>query len=308
MALYDNGSSSDIVMPVTPMGGSNNGSGFGWGGDGSFWIIILFLFAMFNGGWGGWGNGYGNGGGGMFPYMMANTTNNDVQRGFDQSAIMNGINGISTSLANAEVSRCNGVGNIINAVNNGFNGVQTSLTNNQMGLYQAMNNNHGDILQAMNAANLLQIQNTNALAMSLQQSSSDNRASVNDLKYNIATEACNDRQAVNDGVRDILTSNTANTNALLNTINSGIQSIQDKLCQQEIDALKAANANLQTQVNLANLQASQNQQTGQLLADNAAQTLALQNALMPKAPVPAYIVQNPNGCNCGSYGGCGCGV
>jgi len=105
-----------------------------------------------------------------------------------------------------------------------------------------------------------------------------------------------------------MASNTANTNALLNTINSGIQSIQDKLCQQEIDALKAANANLQTQVNLANLQASQNQQTGQLLADNAAQTLALQNALMPKAPVPAYIVQNPNGCNCGTYGGCGCGV
>ena len=93
---------------------------------------------------------------------------------------------------------------------------------------------------------------------------------MNDLKYNIATEACADRQAVNDGVRDIMASNTANTNALLNTINSGIQSIQDKLCQQEIDALKAANANLQTQVNLANLQASQNQQTGQLLADNAA--------------------------------------
>lgn len=141
--------------------------------------------------------------------------------------------------------------------------------------------------------------------MSLQQCCCDNRASVADLKYNIATEACADRQAVNDGVRDLMASNTANTNALLNTINSGIQSIQDKLCQQEIDALKAANANLQTQVNLANLQASQNQQTGQILADNAAQTLALQNALMPKAPIPAYVVQNPNGCNCGSYAGCG---
>lgn len=154
MALYDNGSSSDIVMPVAPMGATNNNGGIGWGGDGSFWIIILFLFAMFNGGWGnGWGNNYG-GNGGMFPYMMANTTNNDVQRGFDQSSIMNGINGINNSLANAEVSRCNGVSNIINAVNNGFNGVQTAMTNNQMGLYQALNNNHGDVLQAMNAANV----------------------------------------------------------------------------------------------------------------------------------------------------------
>lgn len=172
MALYDN-SSSDIVMPVTPMGTANNNGGFGWGGDGSFWIIILFLFAMFNGGWGGngWGNNANNG---MFPYMMTNTTNNDVQRGFDQSAVMNGINGISNSLANAEVSRCNGIGNIINSVNNGFNGIQTSLTNNQMGLYQALSNNHSDTLQAMNAINMSQIQNANALAMNLQQCLDDN--------------------------------------------------------------------------------------------------------------------------------------
>jgi hypothetical protein len=55
---------------------------------------------------------------------------------------------------------------------------------------------------------------------------------------------------------------------------------------------------------LANLAASQNAQTGQILTDNAAQTTALLRALDP-APVPAYIVQNPNGCNCGNYyGGC----
>lgn len=295
MSLYENGN-SDIVMPVAPMG--QNNSSFGWGGDGSFWIIILFLFAMFNGGWG-FGN---NGGNGMFPYMMNNTTNNDVQRGFDQSAIMNGINGINTSLANAEVSRCNGTSNIINAVNGGFNGLQSTLATNQMGLYQTMNTNQTGILQAMNNANMTQMQNANAIASSLQQCCCDNRAGLADLKYNIATEACSDRQAVNDGVRDIMAANTANTNALLNTINSGIQSIQDKLCQQEIDALKSQNANLQTQVNLANLQASQSAQTGQILADNAAQTLALQNALMPKAPIPAYVVQNPNGCNCFNNG------
>lgn len=53
---------------------------------------------------------------------------------------------------------------------------------------------------------------------------------------------------------------------------------------------------------LANLAASQSQQTGQILNDNAAQTAALLQALNPTA-VPAYIVANPRGCNCGFYNG-----
>jgi len=77
------------------------------------------------------------------------------------------------------------------------------------------------------------------------------------------------------------------------------------MCQQEIDALKTQNANLQTQINLANLAASQNAQTGQILADNAAQTATLRQALNP-TPIPAYVVQNPSCCNVG-YTGCGCG-
>lgn len=79
------------------------------------------------------------------------------------------------------------------------------------------------------------------------------------------------------------------------------------MCQQEIDALKTQNANLQTQINLANLAASQNQQTAQLMADNAAQTQYVVNRIAPY-PSPAYIVSNPNlgvnNCGCG----CGCGV
>ena len=61
------------------------------------------------------------------------------------------------------------------------------------------------------------------------------------------------------------------------------------MCQQEIDALKTQNANLQTQINLANLQASQTAQTARILADNAAQTTALEQYLNP-APIPAYVV------------------
>ena len=77
------------------------------------------------------------------------------------------------------------------------------------------------------------------------------------------------------------------------------------MCQQEIDQLKTQNANLQTQINLANLSASQTAQTARILADNAAQTQALEQYLNP-APIPAYVVQNPNCCQ--QNWGCGCGT
>ena len=134
----------------------------------------------------------------------------------------------------------------------------------------------------------------NAMAMQQQNCCCDTRQAIGDLRYSVATEACADRQAVNDGVRDIIANQTAAT-----------QTILDKLCQQEIDALKTQNANLQTQINLANLQASQTAQTARILQDNAAQTLALEQYLNP-APIPAYVVQNPNCCS-QNYNGCGCG-
>lgn len=120
----ENGLSAADVAAVT----GNNG-GFGNWGDGSFWIIVLFLFALM-GNWG--GGGFGNGGGAM-PYVV----NNDVQRGFDQSAIMGGITGLSGTVtngfANAEISRCNGQTNILqtlagNQMANmqGFNAVTSS--------------------------------------------------------------------------------------------------------------------------------------------------------------------------------------
>lgn len=268
MSLVNEG--SNMVMPVGPMYGNGGSNGFGWGGDGSFWIIILFLFAMF----GGWGNGWGLGGnaGGMMPYMMNNTTNNDVQRGFDQQAIMNSLAGINNGLASAEVSRCNSQANIL----------------------QTLNQNQSAVNQAMNS-----------LAMSLQNCCCENRAAVSDLKYTVATEACADRQAVTDALYNVTTTANANTQALMNTINNGIQSIQDKLCQQEIEALKTQNQNLQTQLNMANLSASQTAQTARILQDNAAQTQALEQYLNP-VPIPAYMVQNPNCCQ--QNFGCGCNM
>jgi hypothetical protein len=94
MSLTDgSGLSAADIAAVT----GNNGFGGGWGGDGAWWLIILFLF-MFNGNW---GNGYGNGGVGS-----------EVQRGFDQSAVMSGLAGINSTLTSGFVDTaaalCNG--------------------------------------------------------------------------------------------------------------------------------------------------------------------------------------------------------
>ena len=178
----------------------------------------------------------------------------EIQRGFDQQSVMAGI------------------GNLNNTVANGFANAEVARCNTQANLMSQLN----------------------AMAMNQQNCCCENRAGLADLKYTIATEACADRAAVNEGVRDIIASNTASTQAIL-----------DKLCQQELDALKTENANLQTQINLANLQASQTNQTARILADNAAQTVALEQYLNP-TPVPAYVVQNPNCCGPTPYNACGC--
>lgn len=249
---------------VYPNGGMGGNGGFGdaWGGNGFFWILILFFFAMF-GGWGGYGaNAGGNAGMSYIPYM---NTGNEVQRGFDQSAIMGGLNGIQ------------------NAVSNGFANAEVSRCNQQANILATLNANQNSSTAAMNG-----------LAMSLQNCCCENRAATADLKYTVATEACNDRAAVNDALQAVTAQNNANT-----------QRILDMMCQDKIDAKNERIAELQNQLTMAQLAASQNAQTAQILTDNLAQTQALEQYLAP-VPRPAYVVQNPN-CCAPNFNTCGCG-
>lgn len=236
MAISDGTLSAADVAAVT------NG-GFGFGGDNGWWLILLFLFAF-----GGWGNGGfgGNGGYGGVPYVV-----NDVQRGFDQSAVMSGISGIQSSLASAEVSRCNQTSNITNQLTN----------------------------MAANQASCC----------------CENRLAIANLSADIAREACADRASINDALRDVLEANNAST-----------QRILDQMCADKIDAKNEQIQALQNQLTMSQLAASQNAQTAAIIANNEAQTNALERYLAP-VPIPAYIVQNPNGCGCGYNYGCGCG-
>ena len=265
---------NSIVMPVSPM---CNGGGFGDGFGNSGWFIILFLFALM----GGWGNGFGGGFGGnegVLPYMWNTATQNDVNRGFDTASIASQLSGIQSSITNgfasSEVSECN----------RAMGAMQTAYTNQIASMNQRFADN-----QALSGQ-------LNTLAMSLQNCCAENRSNIADLKYTIATENCADRAAVTDGVRDIISSNTANTQAIL-----------DKLCALELDNFKRENENLRTQLNMANLTASQTAQTAQLLQG---QNLAVDNLYtrLSNCPVPAVPVYGKTNIFSCSNGGCGCGM
>lgn len=268
--------------------GYGGGFGDGFGGGNGWWLILLFLFA-FNGGWG--NGGFGGGNGGFFPWMFSTqNTNSDVQRGFDQSAVMGGINGIQ------------------NAVNNGFSNTATQLCNGFAGVNQTVNAGFANAETAANARQIANMQQafssqtaitgglTN-LASQFADCCCENRLATANLANVIQTENCADRAALSDGVRDILTATQAQN-----------QRILDKLCDQELQAERRENDNLRTQLNMANLAASQTAQTSRLLADNAAQTQAIENYVRPQIN-PAYIVPNPYAYNFypnNGWGGC-CG-
>ena len=240
---------------------NRNGDGFG-DGNGAWWLIVLFLFAM-----GGWGNGFGGNGGGF--------VGADVQRGFDQSAVMAGINNLTSDV-------CNGFAGVNQNMCNGFAGVQN-------GFAQAEIANNSRQMANMNQIYGLQSQFADCCC--------ENRLGTADLKYTIATENCADRQALNKGVRDIIASNTASTQAIL-----------DKLCQQEIDAKNDTIATLRQELLYARGQASQDVQTATLRASQATTANELLSE-MRSCPIPAQPVYgsqpiftcggNSNSCGCG---------
>lgn len=246
-------SAADIAAVM----GNGNGGNYGnWGADGAWWLVIIMLFALTGGNWGNGGFG-GNGSGTMF-------VQNDVQRGFDQSAVMSGINGLTTAVsngfANAEISRCNTQANLTNLINN--------------------------------------------IAMQQQNCCCENRAAVADLKYTVATENCADRAALSDGIRDVIASQAANTQNLINSTNQGLQNIMDKICQLELDAKNDKIADLQRQVSDAQRRQELAAVEASIIQNNGVQTTVLENYLNPPA-IPAYVVPNPNCCNTQYYNGCG---
>lgn len=202
--MTDNYSLSDIAA-VTD-GNRNNGM---FGNDWA-WIVILLLF--------GWGrNGFGGFGGGQGGYGMpcgVPATQADLAAGFNNSAVLSGINGIDSTLCQ------------------GFNGVNTAIL-------QSEYNTQGAI---------------NGLSHQLAQCCCDNKAAIADVKYAMATESCATRNTIQNTTRDIIDNANANSRAILDfltqdkiaTLTAENQSLKFAASQSAQNAFITANQEAQT--------------------------------------------------------------
>lgn len=284
--MFNNG--NDMVMPVAPMyGGGYGGNVNGFlGGDG-IWALLLFALIWGNGfggyGMGGFGMGMADG---MFLYPWMNQADITTS-GFQNQMLQSSIQGLQSSVTS-------GFGDVQTALCGGFAGVNASVNNAQNAISQQLYTNQlADLERSFNSQTAVS-QGMNTIASNLQNCCCENRAGLADLKYTVATENCADRQAVSDGIRDILTATQAQTTAILN-----------QLCADKIEAKNDTIAQLRSELLYARGQASQDVQTAVIQAGQRNFANEVEQYVAPR-PIPSYTVQNPN-C-CASYASCGCGL
>ena len=270
--------------PIMYGNGGYGNNGF-FGGDG-IWALLLFALLFGAGGWNGNGGGFfgGNNFDNGFAWLsngqkdiMNNTTDgfNSLQLSNQLEGVRDGVNALSTQL-------CGCCSDINSNIANGFYNSEIAAANRQMA---DMNQNFSNQIATLTGFNNL----NNAL----QNCCCENRLGIANLGADIAREACADRQAVNEGVRDILANQTAS-----------VQRILDQLCQDKIDAKNDTIAQLRQELLYARGQASQIEQTATLRAGQEAEVDALYNRLnnCPVATVPVYgrqpIFSCSNGCGC----------
>ena len=297
--MYDNSMGPADMAAIMNRSGGYGDMGFGNGGA-WWWIIILFLFGM-NGGWGRGFGGYGNGGDGI---------GSEVQRGFDQSAVMSGIAGVQSGVQGLATQLCGCCGDMQNTMNQGFSAVQQSLCNGFAGVNAGMANGFAQAEIAENGRQMANMNQMFGIQSALEQCCCNYRAATADLKYTVATEACADRAAVEGALRDVTAQGVANTQALLNTINGGIQSIKDQMCNDKIDAKNEKITELQQQLYMRDLAASQANQNALIQQGFAAEVDALYNRLntCPVPTTPVYGRTPIFTCGNNGYVGCGCGM
>ena len=281
--------SRGFAYPYPMYGGGFGNSGFG--GDSS-WLWLIIILALF----GGWGNGNGNGFGNGFnndyawlsngqKEIMQNTNDgfNTLQLANQLTGINSGVQNLSTQLCNccADVNSnlCNGFAGVNATVNSGFANAETSANARQMANMQQAFNNQLSTIQGFNGVN-----------SALCDASAENRLGQANLTATILAENCADRQALSEGVRDIITNQTANT-----------QRIIDEIFRDRLDEKDSKISDLQRELQMADLRASQIAQT-QAITQNIYNEL--KNCPVGTVPVygnqPIFTCPNNSGCGCGN--------
>ena len=294
--MNENGS---MVMPVAPAYGGIGNSGFGgWGSD--IWLILIVLFAMGGFGGMGWGGGFGGGFGNMyeFPWLLngqqniLNGVNANTNSGFNQAATQSALGDISNAITS-------GFGNVQTSLCSGFAGVNATVNNSQNALAQQLYTNQIADMERSFAAQTANTNGLNNISAQLAQCCCDNRLATCQTQNVVQSEGSATRFADANNTRDIIENANRNNQAIL-----------DKLCQLELDGFKRENDQLRSQLQFANMQASQVAQTAEIRTNNA--TVANQLvAELRSCPIPAQPVygnqpiftcpQNYSTCGCNNF-------
>ena len=296
--MGDNLSPADvkaIVVNNNPYPMYGNGFGNGFGGD-SGWLWLIIILALF-GGWGnnGNGNGFGNGFNNDYAWLSNGQKEimNNTNDGFNSLHVSNQIEGVRDGVNGLTNQLCNSTASVTQAINTGFANAETSANARQM----------ADMQQAFNSQ-IATLQGFNTLGSQFADCCCENRLANCQTQNIIQNEGNATRFADANNTRDIITNATSNTQAIL-----------DKLCQLELDGVKAQVeakndkiADLQRELSMADLRASQTAQNAFISQGFANEVDSLYNRLsncpVPSTPVygrtPIFTCNN-NGC------GCGCG-
>lgn len=256
--MYENGLTPADIKAL--MGGSGNGNGSFLGG-GNFLeaIIALAVLAMFT----------GNGNGGIFG---GGNRGEDVRAAVDQQTLIGKLDGITNGISDATYA-------LSNAVTGGFHSAEVARCQQQ-------------------AAIMAQL---SAMAAEYAKCCCDTQRAIEggfgDIKYAIASQACDTRNLIQNATRDITDNANANSRAIL-----------DFLTQDKIATLTAENQALK-------FAASQSNQNAVLMAAMDANKAEILRRTGAECPSPAYLVNAPtpvtfpvNSCGQVQFGGgCGCG-
>lgn len=256
---------------IAAVTGKNNNSGFG---DGSGWWIILLLLAL--GGYGGFGGmgfggfgGFGMGMDFMYPWLSNGQKEimQNTNQGFDTLQLGNQVGGVRDS-----VNALSGV------VTNGFNNAEVAANARQMADMQQNYNNQISTLQSFNQLN-----------SSLNQCCCDNRLATCQTQNIVQNEGNATRYADANNTRDIIENANRNNQAVL-----------DKLCQLELDGVKAQVeakndkiSDLQRELQMADLRASQTAQNAFIAQQFTNEIDQMYNRLS-SCPVPSVPVFRKN--------------
>ena len=243
--------STGFTMPVVPAGYEGNGNGM-FGGDG-LWGLIIILALL--GGFGNGGFGFGGGGRASEPYA----TQSDVRAAVDQQTLISKLDQQTYGLADSTYA-------LNNTITNGFHGVDNAICNVGYNMQTGFNTLGHQISDCCCAT----------------------QRAIDGINYNMATQACETRQAIADSTKSIL----------------------DFIVQDKLATLQAENQNLR-------LAASQANQNAVLTAAIDAKAAEIIRRTGNDCPIPAYVVQPPaqvtfpTNC-CGQFSGynnngCGCG-